>query len=66
MGTGKSIGDTIEEYKEVTRNEVPICIMGNYSVGKSAFINALLGDEILPSKVNASTAKNTKIIANTV
>ena len=62
VGTGKSIGDTIEEYKEVTRNEVPICIIGNYSVGKSAFINALLGDEILPSKVNASTAKNTKII----
>ena len=61
-GTGKIIGDTIEEYKEVTRNEVPICIIGNYSVGKSAFINALLGDEILPSKVNASTAKNTKII----
>ena len=33
----------------VNRQMVPICVIGNYSSGKSTFVNALIGREILPS-----------------
>ena len=33
----------------VNRQMVPICVIGNYSSGKSTFVNALIGGEILPS-----------------
>ena len=59
---GPSIGNTISQFEEITSKEIPICVIGTYSVGKSAFINALIGEEILPSHVNPSTAKNVKII----
>lgn len=36
---------------------IPICIFGNYSAGKSTFINALIGYEILPSGGDPVTAK---------
>ena len=36
---------------------IPICIFGNYSAGKSTFINALIGHEILPSGGDPVTAK---------
>ena len=36
---------------------VPICVFGNYSAGKSTFINALLGSEVLPSGGDPVTAK---------
>lgn len=36
---------------------IPICVFGNYSAGKSTFINALLGNEILPSGGDPVTAK---------
>lgn len=60
--TENSIGNMIVRFNEIISNEIPICIIGNYSVGKSAFINALIGSEILPSKVDPSTAKNVKVI----
>ncbi len=60
-----SIGNRIIKFNEIISNEIPICIIGNYSVGKSAFINALIGSEILPSKVDPSTAKNVKVIRST-
>lgn len=40
---------------------VPICVFGNYSAGKSTFINALIGREILPSGGDPVTAKIFKI-----
>ena len=40
---------------------VPICVFGNYSAGKSTFINALIGNEILPSGGDPVTAKIFKI-----
>ena len=63
-----SIADSDEEEKEQTRNQlrkfsessadvVPICILGNYSAGKSTFINALIGGEVLPSGDEPITAK---------
>lgn len=36
---------------------VPICVFGNYSAGKSTFINALIGKELLPSGGDPVTAK---------
>ncbi len=33
----------------VDKQVIPICVIGNYSSGKSTFINALVGKEILPS-----------------
>lgn len=33
----------------VDNKKIPICVIGNYSSGKSTFINALIGKEILPS-----------------
>jgi len=36
---------------------IPICVFGNYSSGKSTFINALIGYELLPSGDDPVTAK---------
>ncbi|MCR5836801.1 MAG: dynamin family protein [Lachnospiraceae bacterium] len=36
---------------------IPICVFGNYSSGKSTFINALIGEEILPSGGDPITSK---------
>ena len=36
---------------------IPLCVFGNYSAGKSTFINALVGVEILPSGGDPVTAK---------
>lgn len=36
---------------------IPLCVFGNYSAGKSTFINALIGEEILPSGGDPVTAK---------
>ncbi|WP_022759099.1 dynamin family protein [Butyrivibrio fibrisolvens] len=54
------IEESVRESAEVTENRrkfveavdkqvIPICVIGNYSSGKSTFINALIGSEILPS-----------------
>lgn len=40
---------------------IPICVFGNYSAGKSTFINSLVGHEILPSGGDPVTAKIYKI-----
>ena len=58
----ESTGNLIVLFNEIISNEIPICVIGTYSTGKSAFINALIGEEILPSSVNPSTAKNVKVI----
>lgn len=40
---------------------IPICVFGNYSAGKSTFINALIGQEVLPRGAEPVTAKAFKI-----
>ena len=57
----KELGDAIVKFEETISDEVPICIVGNYSVGKSALLNAIIGDEIMPSSVDPSTARNVKV-----
>lgn len=56
------IGDAIVKFLDTVSDAIPVCIIGNYSVGKSALINALIGDEVLPSSLNPTTAKNVKIL----
>ena len=51
----------LDKFSDVIKDEVPICVVGNYSTGKSAFINALIGEELLPSSFNPTTAKIHKI-----
>ena len=54
----KEIGEAVMKYMDTVKPEIPICVIGNYSVGKSALINAFVGREILPSKANPTTAIN--------
>lgn len=51
----------IKKCLDVFNSTIPICLMGVYSAGKSAFINGLIGREILPSKTDPTTAKVYKI-----
>ncbi len=55
------IVSNIDKFSDVTNNVIPLCIIGNYSAGKSTFINALVGQEILPSGDEPVTAKVFKI-----
>ena len=49
------------KYDETITDVIPICVMGNYSAGKSSFINALIGKEILPSGTSPVTSRTHKI-----
>ena len=49
------------KFTEATNEIIPICVVGNYSAGKSTFINALIGHEILPSGDEPVTARIYKI-----
>ena len=49
--------DRLEKFRDASSDVVPICVVGNYSAGKSSFINALVGTEILPSGDRPVTAR---------
>ena len=52
--------EVIKEINKVSKaldDVIPLCVFGNYSAGKSTFINALIGVEILPSGSDPVTAK---------
>lgn len=51
----------LARYSEAASDMIPICVFGNVSSGKSSFINALIGNEILPSGDEPVTAKVYKI-----
>ncbi|WP_019680658.1 dynamin family protein [Ruminococcus flavefaciens] len=51
----------LNRFTDASSDVVPICVLGNYSAGKSTFINALIGSEILPSGIEPVTAKVYKI-----
>lgn len=59
--TNNKITELINKYSETVRPTIPICVMGLYSSGKSAFINSLIGVELLPSASDPTTAKIYKI-----
>lgn len=56
-----SATEKIKNFTDTMSDTIPICVMGLYSTGKSAFINSLLGVEILPSADDPTTAKTFKI-----
>lgn len=47
----------VDKVSDALKDIIPICIFGNYSAGKSTFINALIGYEILPSGGDPVTSK---------
>lgn len=51
----------IAKYTDAVKPTIAICVMGLYSSGKSAFINSIIGQEILPSASDPATAKIYKI-----
>lgn len=55
--TAKEIENCLDAFNPT----IPICAMGLYSVGKSAFINSIIGREVLPSATDPTTAKVYKI-----
>lgn len=58
--TEKSLIDN--EEKPVQKNKFTIVVIGEFSTGKSTFVNALLGKRIMPSGVIPTTNVITKII----
>lgn len=56
------IKQIVAKFLDATKTEIPICVVGMYSTGKSAFINSLIGAEVLPSDVYPTTARNYKIV----
>lgn len=55
------VNKDIAKFTDASNDIVPICVLGNYSSGKSTFINALIGQEILPSGDMPVTAKIYKV-----
>ena len=53
--------EDLHKVSDALKDIVPICVFGNYSSGKSTFINALIGSEVLPSGGDPVTAKIYKI-----
>lgn len=51
----------LNRFSDASSDVVPVCVLGNYSAGKSTFINALIGSEILTSGIEPTTAKIYKI-----
>lgn len=47
----------LKKFKDASGDVVPVCVVGNYSSGKSTFINALIGAELLPSGDKPLTAR---------
>lgn len=39
----------LDKFSDASNDIIPICVIGNYSSGKSTFINSLVGYELLPS-----------------
>lgn len=58
----KMISEDKRKLLEVGNDKIPLCVIGNYSSGKSTFINALIGREILPSGLNPVTSHVCKIV----
>ena len=57
----ETINEELRKITDAASNTIPICVLGNYSSGKSTFINALIGKDILPSADSPLTAKIYKI-----
>ena len=61
--TESDVKKPIRQYLETVEPDVVLYVTGTYSAGKSTFINALIGEELLPSAVDPTTAHIFKIVA---
>lgn len=59
-----SIDKQLTKFSSAVSDQIPVVIFGNYSAGKSTFINALLGQEFLPAEDRPTTAFITEIKAS--
>lgn len=57
MKEDTSVVKGLKKVSQALDDVIPLCVFGNYSAGKSTFINALIGVEILPSGGDPVTAK---------
>lgn len=57
----EALMNEIGRFRDTVKTTVSICVMGLYSAGKSAFINALIGEEIMPSASDPTTAKTYRV-----
>lgn len=57
MKNDESVLRGLKKVSQALDDVIPLCVFGNYSAGKSTFINALVGVEILPSGGDPVTAK---------
>lgn len=58
----RKLSDDIHQvYNAANSKEFTIGVIGDFSVGKSTFVNALLGDRVVPVSANPCTAIITKI-----
>lgn len=57
----EELKDNLDKFSDSSADQIPLCVIGNYSSGKSTFINSLIGKEILPSGDEPVTAKIFKI-----
>lgn len=57
-GTASSIElhASIDKFRDASSDVIPICVVGNYSSGKSTLINAMIGMELLPSGTDPITS----------
>jgi GTPase SAR1 family protein len=56
--------ESVEDEIQKDKNQINICVVGAYSSGKSTFINALVGNIILPTAVNPTTTKVFQVMNN--
>ena len=59
--TEDEIAKLVCKYNDTVKPSISLCVMGLYSAGKSAFINSIIGAEVLPSASDPTTAKVYKI-----
>lgn len=59
--TEDEIAKCVDKYSDAVKPSISLCMMGLYSAGKSAFINSIIGAEVLPSASDPTTAKVCKI-----
>ena len=61
-GNKQFVDSNLDKFIDASNDVIPVFVMGNYSAGKSTFINALIGNEILPSGDRSVTARIYKIL----
>ncbi|MDT2749625.1 dynamin family protein [Streptococcus parauberis] len=61
ISDNKRIESDLNKFSEASNADIPIYLIGNYSAGKSTFINSIVGYEFLPSSAKPTTAKIYKI-----